>query len=270
MSTVNKVDRYDWVKPGDRGKPCRVSLDDLMIDYEYQRGEISKANTLAVARNFNWVSFNSIVVMERENGDKYVVDGQQRLLAAKHRGDIKDVPCIVFQSSGKEHEAKAFISLNINRRHVSAVDKFNAGVLAGTSPEKHIAEWLSGIGLKITKDCKDVNGICFPAKLIETWKMNSENCRLAVLLQREINGPDEPLYHRCHEGVWWLLQNGIDVAEYVDKIKILGGKPAIQRSINTVLIEANANGNKRFFAIGILRLINHKRKRKISIVGVDE
>lgn len=40
MSNVNKVERYDWVKPGDNGLQCKVAVDDVKIDHAYQRHEV--------------------------------------------------------------------------------------------------------------------------------------------------------------------------------------------------------------------------------------
>jgi len=262
---VDKVDRYDWVKPGDNGIQCKLAVDELRIDHSYQRPEVSEKNTLALARGFNWVAFNSIVVMERANGDKYVVDGQQRLLAARRRGDIREVPCVLFKSDGRDHEARAFISLNVRRVRVSAVAKFNASVRAALNPEKQIAEWLGTLGLYVTDDGKSMNGVCFPAHLIRTWNMDADCCKRAVKIQRDVNGP-EPLHSACHNGIFWLLHNGIDVEKHTDKLRSLGGRAAMLRSIKTVEIETNTTANMRICGIGVLRLVNYRRRgNKIAV-----
>ena len=266
MSKVDKVERYDWVKPGDNGRQCMVSVDELKVDHAYQRPEVSDQNTLALARGFSWEAFNSIVVMERANGDKYVVDGQQRLLAARRRGDIRKVPCVLFKSDGREHEARAFIALNIRRVKVPSVAKFNASVRAALNPEKQIAEWLGTLGLSVMDDGKSMNGVCFPAHLIRTWNMNAECCKRAVKIQRDVNGT-EPLHSACHNGIFWLLTNGINVEEHTDKLRCLGGRSAMLRSIKTVEIETNTKANMRICGIGVLRQINYKRSRnKIALL----
>ena len=269
MSKLEKVERYDWVKPNDRGRQCMIAVDELKIDYSYQRHEVSDRNTLALARGFSWVAFNSIVVMERQNGDKYVVDGQQRLLAVKRRGDIRDVPCVLFKSDGRDHEARAFIALNVRRVKVPAVAKFIASVSAGLNPEKQIAEWLGMLGLSVMGDGRSMNGVCFPAHLIRTWNMDADCCKRAVDVQRAVNGV-EPLHSACHDGIFWLLVNGINVEEYVDKLRRLGGRAAMLRSIKTVEIETNTKVNMRIGGIGVLRLINYKRRgNKIAVQQND-
>ena len=265
MSKVDKVERYDWVKPDDNGRQCKVAVDELKVDHAYQRPEVSDKNTLAIARGFNWVAFNSIVVMERANGDKYVVDGQQRLLAALRRGDIREVPCVLFKSDGREHEARAFISLNVRRVNVPAVAKFNASVRAALNPEKPIADWLATIGLTVTESGKDMKGVDFPTALIRSWKLDMDNCKKAIAIQRDVNGT-EPLHSVCHKGICWLLHNGIDVEEHADKLKRLGGRSAMLRSVKTLEIETGAKASERGCGIGVLRLINHKRRgSKIAV-----
>jgi hypothetical protein len=265
MKQVNKVERYDWVKPGDNGRQCKVAVDELKIDHAYQRPEVSDRNTLALSRGFNWVAFNSIVVMERANGDKYVVDGQQRLLAARRRGDIREVPCVLFKSDGREHEARAFISLNVRRTNVTAVAKFNASVRAALNPEKQIADWLATHGLAVTEDGKDMKGVDFPSCLIRSWSLNTDACKKAVSIQREVNGT-EPLHSTCHKGIFWLLHNGVDVEEHADKLKRLGGRSAILRSVKTLEIETGAKASERGCGIGVLRLLNYKRRgNKIAV-----
>lgn len=265
MRNIDRVERYDWVKPGDTGRQCKVSVDDLKIDHAYQRVEVSENNTLAIARAFDWVAFNSIVVMERANGDKYVVDGQQRLLAARRRGDIRDVPCVLFKSDGRDHEARAFLSLNVRRKNVTAVAKFNASVRAGMNPEKQIADWLATQGLVVTEDGKDMSGVDFPSNLIRSWNLNKDACRNAVLIQRDVNGT-EPLHSTCHKGIFWLLHNGIPVDDYADKLKRLGGRSAILRSVKTLEIETGAKASERGCGIGVLRLLNYKRRgMKIAV-----
>ncbi len=256
---VDKVERYDWTKPGDRGRMCKIQIDDLKIDHSYQRSEVSDPNTLFLARNFNWVAFGSLIVMERANGDKFVVDGQQRLLAARRRGDIPAVPCVVFQSNGRDHEARAFISLNVRRAHVKAVDKFNASVLAGLSPEKEIAAWLKTIGLAVSKDGKSMSAVDFPTHLVISWKTNAEACKQAIEIQRFVNGT-EPLCAACHDGIWWLVHNGIDVWEHADKLQRLGGRAGMLRSIRTLEIETGRRAGVLGCGKGILLLINHRRR----------
>lgn len=260
---TNKSDTYGWAKPGDKGKQTSVSIDDLRVDHSYQRPEVSNPNTLAIAREFSWAAFGSIVVMQRAGNALYVVDGQQRLLAARRRGDITHVPCIVFQSDGRDHEAAAFIALNTRRSHVTSVVKYAASVSASIEPEKTIDVWLKSIGLKVSADGCDTKSISFPTVLISSWKMNDDICRKAIVTQQDVIGPDEPLNNLVHKGMHWLYNSGVDVSKYADKLKATGGRPAMLRAIRSVAIETGATSSLRVCGLGILSVINSKRRNKV-------
>jgi len=264
---IDKAERYNWVKPGDTGRQCFISIDELFIDHTYQRHEASKKNTLSIARYFNWVAFGAIVVMERDDGNKYIVDGQQRYLAAKSRGDIKNLPCVLFKSTGPKHESEAFISLNINRKFVRAVDKYRVAVGAKMNPETQVDTWLKSVGFEIA-DHGSENGIDFPAKLLVTWKLDAEACKSAAIAQRKINN-GQSLHGNIHCGLWYLIHNGLDVHEYIDKIVRMGGKSGILQSIKMHQIEMGSSASHRLCGLAILHLINHRNRKKVSIKKMD-
>lgn len=262
---MTKVEHYDWAKPGDSGRQMRIKLDALNIDSSYQRDEVSDVNTLAIARDFKWSAFGTIVVFERANGAYYVVDGQQRTLAAKRRGDIDSVPCIVFHSDGKEMEARAFLALNTRRKNVPAVAKFMASVRAAINPEYSINAWIQSRGLRIVQDGKSLNGINFVATLVQHWRADEESSKDAIIVQSEISGGQEPLSGACHKGLWWLRVNNVDIKSSIVKLRRMGGVMAMVREITRVQIELGQSSSDRVCGIGILRLINHKSRNKIVV-----
>lgn len=263
MAKLDKVERYDWADPGDRGQQRLVDINLLRIDHSYQRREVSEKNTLATAKDFNWNSFGTLVVMQRGDGGLYVVDGQQRLMACRRRGDIDRVPCIVFHSHGPEHEAQAFRSLNVCRKPVSSTQKFIAADAAGIQPERQISEWLSSNGLHITNSGEEVDGISFPAHLLSTWKYGENEAKEAIKLQREIIG-GLSMNHAIHNGIWWLLRNGVNVRAERSKLTQMGGKDALLRAIRVMQIQTGRNGSIKISGLGILSLVNHKRRNKIN------
>jgi hypothetical protein len=96
MST--KIERYDWALPGDDGQFRCVPVHELKVDHSYQREQVSDSTILKIARDFSWSMFGVLIVMERTNGNLYVVDGQQRLAACIRRGDIEKAPCSSLRS----------------------------------------------------------------------------------------------------------------------------------------------------------------------------
>lgn len=261
---MEKVQRYSWSELGRKAIQKNVDIDELKIDYTYQRREVSEKNTLTIARDFTWSAFGSIVVMQRGDGSMWIVDGQQRYLAAKRRGDIKSVPCVILQSSGIKDEARAFKLLNQNRKAVSSTQKFITSVVGGIEPEKSIAEWLESIGLSVTNNGDAVDGVSFPAHLLGTWKINKEKTMEAIHIQRDIIGP-EPMMALIHDGIFWLLNNGVNIKSEVSKLVRLGGKDAMIRSIRSMQIQIDCGANHKVCGLGILSLINHRRHHRIII-----
>lgn len=264
-TAIIKTDRYDWAKPGDTGRQMKIPIGELKIDHGYQRSEVSDINTLAIARDFNWIACGALIVMERNNGDRYIVDGYQRYLAMKRRQDIEAVPCIVYHSDGRDHEARAFLQLNTRRKHVRAVDKYRAAVKAGIKPESDIARWLDLQGLRVDNNSEHGASIIdFPTNLLTTWKKNESCAKRAILVQQYITDSVR-MAGNIHRGLTWLAMNGVDIESHADKIRARGGRTELQRAIREYCIESGQNAGENICGRAILRVINHKMKRKITI-----
>lgn len=122
---------YRWRDDvGTRGELRYVDKALLYVDHAYQR-PAREGKVMELARSWWWMACGVIVVVQRRDGRLVVVDGQHRVLAAMKRSDVKDLPCIVFQSDEVEEEAQAFLDCNANRKPVTSVDKFRAKTMAG-------------------------------------------------------------------------------------------------------------------------------------------
>lgn len=102
----------------------KIAVESLQIADSYQRTVVaSRVNR--IAKNLDSDAFGSLTVGERRDGTLWVVDGMQRLTAARKLG-ITSVPCDVFKSEGPEHEARVFRLKNKERTGVSATSLFRA------------------------------------------------------------------------------------------------------------------------------------------------
>lgn len=262
MSTARKIKHESGF-----GDHQIISIDELKVDFRYQRDEVSKKNTEKTAKGFNNMFVGAIVVMERANGDKFIIDGYQRYLAAKMAG-VSALPCLVYPSEGLEHEAQAFKAINTGRTRVSAIDKFRSGVVAGEMPETEISAWLGERGYEVVKDGRKIGGIDFAQALVRWWRVDKDASQKAIVYQRKIIG-DDKLHGQAHIGLWWLIHHGVDVEPHIVKLAKMGGLTAILRSIKTVKLEMGKTHGERVCGMGILRLINH-RKRGQKIQMPDE
>ena len=265
---MNNVKKYSWAEIGNVGNFEMVDVSDLKVDTIYQREgkDISKTNILDIARNFAWEAFGAILVMRRKNGRMYVVDGQHRVEAVLRRGDITEVPAIVFTSDGPVEEARAFYRRSTARKSLSAFTKFKARITGNEHPETEIAEWLNENGLHIA-DSSHGGCIRFPSAIVRTWKNNSKACMAAIKCQVEITGAKDMESH-VHQGLWVLEHNEIDTIQYADKIMLRGGVNAMKREMNRVAIEGGYPAKSmKVCAMGILVVINYRKQRKVTVKG---
>jgi hypothetical protein len=80
-----------------------------------------------------------------------IVDGQHRASAAKLRGDIPHLPCVITSYASAGDEAAAFVALNQMRRPLNALDLFKAAVAAQDDEALLILKAITDAGLKIAK-----------------------------------------------------------------------------------------------------------------------
>jgi hypothetical protein len=108
--------------------------DQLKIDEEYQRtlsAGASQSLIRRIAMHWDWGLCQPLFVARRSDGGLYVVDGQHRLEAARLRGDIWQLPCVVTSFATMADEAAAFVSLNQQRRPLTQLDLFKAALAGG-------------------------------------------------------------------------------------------------------------------------------------------
>lgn len=125
----------------------KIGVDELNISDAYQR-TIVPARVSRIAKNLDQDAFGSLTVGQRRDGSYWVVDGMQRLTAARKLG-IAMVPCDVFESDGQEHEARVFRLKNRERTNVTSIALFRAQLTEGDKQTLDIAAVVKKAGLKI-------------------------------------------------------------------------------------------------------------------------
>ena len=125
----------------------KISVDELNISDAYQRTVVAgRVNKIVKALDQD--AFGSLTVGVRKDGTYWVVDGMQRLTAARRLG-IATVPCDVFESDGPKHEARVFRLKNKERTNVSPMCLFKAQLTEGDEQSTLIAATVRKAGLKI-------------------------------------------------------------------------------------------------------------------------
>src|SRR3546814_19946223 len=112
-----------------------ATTDQLLVDDSYQRsieGGESQRLIVKIAENWDWRLCLPLIVSRRQ-GSLYVIDGQHRYEAAKLRGDIRDLPIVLFDFDDPKAEAELFVQANRSRRSMGGLDDHHAAVVAGYS-----------------------------------------------------------------------------------------------------------------------------------------
>jgi ParB-like nuclease domain len=128
-----------------------VETSVLMIDADYQRCIATTRSQTLIARiaaGFDWRLCWPLMVSDRD-GQKYVVDGQHRLMAARMRGDIAHMPCLVTNFENLAEEAALFVTANRKRIAASRIDTFRAAVLAGDKNAIVVDRLVREAGLRV-------------------------------------------------------------------------------------------------------------------------
>lgn len=216
----------------------KLSVDDLNISDSYQR-TIVPARVNRIAKNLDQDAFGSLTVGERGDGTFWVVDGMQRLTAARKLG-IAMVPCDVFQSDGQEHEARVFRLKNQERTNVSAVCLFNAQLTEGDDQTLEIADVVRRSGLKIR--LREDSGQGWPyikaVKCLERsfQRVGSEGLATALrVLVSAWPGEDGAIQGDMIEGMAWFVKkhDGFDESRLVERLS--------KKSIAGIVRAADAN-----------------------------
>lgn len=109
------------------GRHLSIPLSALRVDHQYyQRTDLGEPHLKKMAMSWSWVSCGALIVSERADNTYWILDGQRRWEAAKKRGDVNRLPCMVYRFNSVVEEAYKFIEINKERLSVKLHDRHNA------------------------------------------------------------------------------------------------------------------------------------------------
>jgi hypothetical protein len=215
----------------------KIGVDELHISDAYQR-TVVPARVNRIAKGLDQDAFGSLTVGQRRDGTYWVVDGMQRLTAARKLG-IGMVPCDVFQSEGQEHEARVFRLKNRERTNVSACALFKAQLTEGDEQSLAIAKVVKDAGLKLALHDE---GSRFPylkaVKALERsfQRVGPEGLASALsILTDAWPGEDGLLQGDMIEGMCWFIKKCQDF----DRQRLISRLS--KKSVTSVVRAADAN-----------------------------
>ncbi len=106
-----------------------VDIDTLKIDEEAQRS-LNKTRAKNIADGLIVDALGSIVVSERADGTRYVVDGMHRTEACRIKGQ-RTIKAEIHHGLNQQQEATLFLIKNRESAKVSTLDEYKVGLTAG-------------------------------------------------------------------------------------------------------------------------------------------
>lgn len=216
----------------------------------YQRPAITD-HVRKIALSWDWGVYQPVSLAQRPDGSLWCYDGQHRLLAAKMRGDILDLPCWVIYTEGAKDEAGSWLTVNNNRRRTKPMEEFKARSVAEDPIHKWLTEFFSANGLtpcsKKNLGTGETNAVntCVNALKRKDIAAGKDSIRQAFMLLGLI-WPGEPMAFsgRAVEGMLRLLSRiePDGVAKLVKHGKRRLGEHPIKALLDQADLLAKASG----------------------------
>lgn len=260
---VDKIKRYGWEIKDGIGELKFLHKDVLQIHPAYQR-EAMMRKVIEIASCWSWVGAGAIVVGER-TGEFWVIDGQHRVLAAKRRSDITQLPCVVFKTEGIKQEAIAFLDLNAGRKPVTSIGKFKAMIAAGDEHACAVKNILDAYGVSIKKTAFKPGEFKAVSWAIKRAKEDVDKFDLIVSVALELS-TDIYLQEMLLDGLWYInenVPNGISDKRLYDRLLAIGARRLIESAKKASAYFVK--GGSKVWAIGMIEEVNKGLRNKFSL-----
>lgn len=266
---VEKTARYGWVTKDEPGTLLSLHKDVLQIHPSYQRDVIAQ-KVKEITASWSWVGCGALIVGKR-GGEYWVIDGQHRALAAKRRSDITHLPCVVFETSDVQQEARGFLDANTGRKPVSAIAKQKALVAAGDEVAAFVHKACADLGISIRPYASKSGELKCIAWCMKRAAENKETFALVLAMGAELSTQDDmPILERVLEGLWILnakCGEGLNGDRLKKRLREKGAR-ALLDAANRAAAYYSSGGGK-IWAQGMLAELNKGLQKKFSIDGAD-
>jgi hypothetical protein len=266
---VDKVARYGWVTKDGPGELRMLHKEVLQVHPAYQR-DVLPEKVRAITAEWSWLSLGALVVGER-GGEYWVIDGQHRMLAAKRRSDIANLPCVVFKTADVKTEAQGFLDLNTGRKPVTAIAKQKAMVAAGDEVAAYVQRQLEELSLEMKTSTHSPGQIKCIAWCTRRAAESADVFRLVLTFAAELSQKDQmPVSERLLEGLWILnakCGEGLADKRLTRRLREKGARMLLDAANRASAYYASGGG--KVWAQGMLAELNKGLKHKFTIDGVE-
>ncbi len=183
---------------------ARVPVDELVMDYDYQRVETKTVADLV--RHWQDEKCAPLVVNYRPDKDKfYVIDGGHRLTAAK-RLHISLLPCKILIGKTKQEEARIFADQQKDVAVLTPYDRYKAALVAKDAMALKLQSIFDKYNIKVLKYPYATSGAI--RCLAYCWQMVNESKAETL---------DEMFYQALRRCYRFGQENDVDVWIVISK-----------------------------------------------------
>lgn len=270
---LKRIERYGWKLMDQPGVMMEIGKDRLVVDETYQRdGEAPKSilKIKMMVRDWSWIAFGVIIVALRQNVF-YVVDGQHRVIAARRRADVGDLPCIVFETTSVEAEAKGFLQANTQRKPITGADRFRALVVTNDPAALLVKRLCDQVGreVKVTPAYNAVR--CVSTMLRHASNDPTTLERLWPLLHNLVEG--QPINERLVDALVYIekrMPKGESLLDrkWRERLMRVGATAMVQGAVKAAAFYAK--GGSRVWALGVVQALNYNHRNHLKLEGETE
>lgn len=263
---ITRAEGYKWPVKDVPGEFEWVDIENLHVDHAYQRDKLSQRRITDIARSWSWQACGVILVARREDGTLWVYDGQHRTLSARTRGDISQLPCMIFPSLEVRDEAAAFLDANTTRGPVKMLDKFKALLMKKDPTALKVKEMLDEYGYAVSGHI-GVGQIACVGALMSNMQLSEKHAKRAFGICVELFDGNN-IHERVFQAMCYLdshlEKSGESICTPHIRQKVMSlGVSELQKAM-VMATEFHNKSGQRVWADGIVRLINKgKSKRRI-------
>jgi hypothetical protein len=133
----------------EKPEPTEVPIGLLNVDTTYQAMKPRNPRLVKeIGKTFDLTLFGRLMVVRRENGALFVVDGRHRWEGAKASARLF-VPCDIYNVHDRKREIEIFLSRNTKMRKVPQTMLFMAEVAAGDESAVQLNRLVQNAGLAV-------------------------------------------------------------------------------------------------------------------------
>lgn len=253
---IGKAERYSWITRDAPGELKYLHKDLLRIHPAYQR-DIIPSKIKEITAQWSWVSAGVIIVGDR-GGEFWVIDGQHRVVSAKRRNDILDLPCIVFKTSSVQQEAGAFLDVNAGRKPISSIGKFKAMLAAGDESAAVVHEIFEKFQITPKATATGPGTIKSVGWALRKAREDAGKFETVVCMAAELSAKDDmPIAEKLLDGLWYIHENtraGLLDAKLKKRLREVGARALLESANKAAAYFVRGGAN--VWATGMMSAIN--------------